>query len=45
MTGVDAILARLIEGARPGDTVAILSNGAFGGIQKKLMGQLDLDRE
>ena len=38
--GVDAIVARIVEGARPGDVVAILSNGAFGGIQNKLLTEL-----
>ncbi|HSC87084.1 MAG TPA: Mur ligase family protein [Polyangiaceae bacterium] len=34
---VDGIVARLRELARPGDTVAILSNGAFGGIFERLL--------
>jgi len=33
---VDAIVAAVAAGARPGDTVALLSNGAFGGIYDKL---------
>jgi UDP-N-acetylmuramate: L-alanyl-gamma-D-glutamyl-meso-diaminopimelate ligase len=33
---VDAIVARVVADARPGDTVALLSNGAFGGIHDKL---------
>lgn len=33
---VDAIVARLAADARPGDTVALLSNGAFGGIYGSL---------
>lgn len=33
---VDAIVALLAAEARPGDTVALLSNGAFGGIYTKL---------
>jgi UDP-N-acetylmuramate: L-alanyl-gamma-D-glutamyl-meso-diaminopimelate ligase len=33
---VDAIVASLAEQARPGDTVLLLSNGAFGGIYDKL---------
>ncbi|MEZ4392546.1 MAG: Mur ligase family protein [Polyangiales bacterium] len=32
----DEIVARVLELARPGDTVAVLSNGAFGGIHGKL---------
>lgn len=34
---VDAILARIVERAEPGDTVALLSNGAFGGIHERLL--------
>jgi UDP-N-acetylmuramate: L-alanyl-gamma-D-glutamyl-meso-diaminopimelate ligase len=33
---VDAIVARVASEARPGDVVAVLSNGAFGGIHGKL---------
>jgi UDP-N-acetylmuramate: L-alanyl-gamma-D-glutamyl-meso-diaminopimelate ligase len=38
---VDAICARIVAEARPGDTVALLSNGAFGGIHDKLRGALE----
>ena len=34
---IDAILERLTNEARPGDTVALLSNGAFGGLHKRLL--------
>ena len=34
---IDAIVARLVEETAPGDTVALLSNGAFGGIHPKLL--------
>jgi UDP-N-acetylmuramate: L-alanyl-gamma-D-glutamyl-meso-diaminopimelate ligase len=34
---VDWIVARLAELARPGDAVALLSNGSFGGIHGKLL--------
>jgi len=37
---VDAIVDAIAEDARPGDTVALLSNGAFGGIYDKLRGRL-----
>jgi UDP-N-acetylmuramate: L-alanyl-gamma-D-glutamyl-meso-diaminopimelate ligase len=37
---VDAILKRLVEVAEPGDTIALLSNGAFGGIYARLLAQL-----
>jgi UDP-N-acetylmuramate: L-alanyl-gamma-D-glutamyl-meso-diaminopimelate ligase len=33
---VEAIVASIAADARPGDTVALLSNGAFGGIYDKL---------
>jgi UDP-N-acetylmuramate: L-alanyl-gamma-D-glutamyl-meso-diaminopimelate ligase len=35
--GVDAILEAVVAGAKPGDTVALLSNGAFGGIHARLL--------
>jgi UDP-N-acetylmuramate: L-alanyl-gamma-D-glutamyl-meso-diaminopimelate ligase len=38
--GVDAIVARVVAEARPGDTVAIFSNGAFGGIHARLLAEL-----
>jgi UDP-N-acetylmuramate: L-alanyl-gamma-D-glutamyl-meso-diaminopimelate ligase len=37
---VDAIVARVTALAQPGDTVAVLSNGAFGGIHGKLLAAL-----
>ncbi len=37
---VDAIVERLAAEAAPGDTVALLSNGAFGGIYEKLRAAL-----
>jgi UDP-N-acetylmuramate: L-alanyl-gamma-D-glutamyl-meso-diaminopimelate ligase len=40
MSGVDAIVARIADGARRGDTVALLSNGTFGGIHEKLIAAL-----
>ncbi len=33
-------MASIAKDARPGDTVALLSNGAFGGIYDKLRGAL-----
>jgi UDP-N-acetylmuramate: L-alanyl-gamma-D-glutamyl-meso-diaminopimelate ligase len=33
----EAIVARLVDGARPGDTVALLSNGAFEGLPSRLL--------
>ena len=38
---VDAILAPLVAEAEPGDTIALLSNGAFGGIHEKLIDALE----
>jgi len=37
---VDAIVARLDETAREGDVIALLSNGAFGGIHQKVLARL-----
>jgi UDP-N-acetylmuramate: L-alanyl-gamma-D-glutamyl-meso-diaminopimelate ligase len=37
---VDAIVERLANGAQAGDVVALLSNGAFGGIHRKLVARL-----
>jgi len=37
---VSAIVAYLAEHARPGDVIALLSNGAFGGIHGKLLAAL-----
>jgi UDP-N-acetylmuramate: L-alanyl-gamma-D-glutamyl-meso-diaminopimelate ligase len=37
---VDAIVTRLAAETREGDTIAILSNGAFGGIHEKLLASL-----
>jgi UDP-N-acetylmuramate: L-alanyl-gamma-D-glutamyl-meso-diaminopimelate ligase len=42
---VDEIVARLAGTLRPGDRVAILSNGGFGGIHERLLGALADDRE
>jgi UDP-N-acetylmuramate: L-alanyl-gamma-D-glutamyl-meso-diaminopimelate ligase len=40
MAGVDAIVDRLGREARGGDTVAVLSNGVFGGLHEKLLERL-----
>ena len=37
---VDAIVATLAAEAKSGDTIALLSNGAFGGIHRRLLGAL-----
>ena len=39
-SSVDAIVERIVTGAQPGDTVALLSNGAFGGIHARLLAAL-----
>lgn len=36
-SSIDGVLARIASGAKPGDTVALLSNGAFGGIHARLL--------
>jgi UDP-N-acetylmuramate: L-alanyl-gamma-D-glutamyl-meso-diaminopimelate ligase len=41
MPSVDAILDELAQAAAPGDTIALLSNGAFGGIYAKLLSRLE----
>jgi UDP-N-acetylmuramate: L-alanyl-gamma-D-glutamyl-meso-diaminopimelate ligase len=40
MESVDAIVERLVAEARSGDTIALLSNGAFGGIHGRLLAGL-----
>jgi UDP-N-acetylmuramate: L-alanyl-gamma-D-glutamyl-meso-diaminopimelate ligase len=40
MSGVDAIVESVVRLARPGDTVALLSNGMFGGIHPRLLEEL-----
>ncbi len=40
LTTVDEMVALLAEKAKPGDTVAVLSNGGFGGIHQKLLDAL-----
>jgi UDP-N-acetylmuramate: L-alanyl-gamma-D-glutamyl-meso-diaminopimelate ligase len=35
--GVDAIVAAIAREAAPGDLVAVMSNGGFGGIHRKLL--------
>jgi UDP-N-acetylmuramate: L-alanyl-gamma-D-glutamyl-meso-diaminopimelate ligase len=42
---VDAIVECVATGARAGDTVALLSNGAFGGIHQKLLTRLASSNE
>jgi UDP-N-acetylmuramate: L-alanyl-gamma-D-glutamyl-meso-diaminopimelate ligase len=34
---VDALLSRLVEGARSGDTVVLFSNGTFDGLPRRLL--------
>jgi UDP-N-acetylmuramate: L-alanyl-gamma-D-glutamyl-meso-diaminopimelate ligase len=38
---VDAIIEALVADARPGDTIVLLSNGAFGGIHERLVAALE----
>ena len=42
LTSVEEIVERLAKGAQSGDTVALLSNGAFGGVSEKVLAELDL---
>ncbi|HEY6077953.1 MAG TPA: Mur ligase family protein [Polyangiaceae bacterium] len=41
LASIDAILERLAGAAQAGDTIALLSNGAFGGIHAKLLARLE----
>ncbi len=45
LPSVDAIVAELASGARAGDTIALLSNGSFGGIHARLIGSLERPAE
>ena len=38
---VDEIVRALCERAQPGDVIALLSNGTFGGIHQKLLAALE----
>lgn len=38
--GVDAIVSLVMQDAQPGDVIAVLSNGGFGGIHQKLLHSL-----
>jgi UDP-N-acetylmuramate: L-alanyl-gamma-D-glutamyl-meso-diaminopimelate ligase len=40
-SGVDEIVSALGERAQPGDVIAVLSNGTFGGIHQKLLSALE----
>jgi UDP-N-acetylmuramate: L-alanyl-gamma-D-glutamyl-meso-diaminopimelate ligase len=44
LADVDAIVDAIVNEAEAGDTVAILSNGAFGGIHRKLLAALGMPR-
>lgn len=39
---IDALLAEILERAKPGDTVVLMSNGAFGGLHDRLLAALAL---
>jgi UDP-N-acetylmuramate: L-alanyl-gamma-D-glutamyl-meso-diaminopimelate ligase len=41
LSGVNEIVETIAKQARPGDVVAILSNGGFGGIHEKLLRRLE----
>lgn len=43
--GVDEICAFLTDACRPGDVVLVMSNGAFGGLPRKLLRQLRMKSE
>ena len=37
---VDVVIERLVRDSKPGDTIALLSNGSFGGIHARLLAAL-----
>ncbi|HUV99465.1 MAG TPA: UDP-N-acetylmuramate:L-alanyl-gamma-D-glutamyl-meso-diaminopimelate ligase [Gallionella sp.] len=37
---LDALIAKIVAAARPGDHILVMSNGGFGGIHEKLLDQL-----
>lgn len=37
---IEALIARVVDASRPGDTIVIMSNGDFGGIHKRLLDAL-----
>ena len=37
---IDALVAAIVQAARPGDHVVVMSNGGFGGIHAKLLSAL-----
>ena len=37
LTGIDAIVGKVTAAAQPGDVIAVLTNGGFGGIHQKLL--------
>jgi UDP-N-acetylmuramate: L-alanyl-gamma-D-glutamyl-meso-diaminopimelate ligase len=41
LPGVEEIVAYLAASAKPGDLVAVLSNGGFGGLHERLLGELE----
>jgi UDP-N-acetylmuramate: L-alanyl-gamma-D-glutamyl-meso-diaminopimelate ligase len=41
MTGIDEIVSHVTAAARPGDVIAVLTNGGFGGIHQKLLTALE----
>ena len=42
---LESIVSKVAEGARPGDIVAVLTNGGFGGIHRKLLDALAKEAE
>ncbi|MCX6875281.1 MAG: UDP-N-acetylmuramate:L-alanyl-gamma-D-glutamyl-meso-diaminopimelate ligase [Verrucomicrobia bacterium] len=41
VTGIEAIVHKVTASARPGDVIAVLTNGGFGGIHQKLLAALE----
>jgi len=41
LTGIEEIVQKVKDSARPGDVIAVLTNGGFGGIHQKLLDALN----
>ncbi|MEI6676392.1 MAG: hypothetical protein WCO57_14580 [Verrucomicrobiota bacterium] len=41
LTGIDEIVEKVKDTGRPGDVIAVLTNGGFGGIHQKLLDALN----
>jgi UDP-N-acetylmuramate: L-alanyl-gamma-D-glutamyl-meso-diaminopimelate ligase len=44
LASADAVVTHVVGSAQAGDVVALLSNGAFGGVHRKLLSALETSR-